>query len=127
MAANGPHGWNCGRCGQLNTRWAAECGRCEQPKEVAPRKRGKRARPPVPRPPRPATDRQSAFLGAVGELTVRLGRAPSATEVAAHLGISRIGARKQLQNLASKGLLVDVPKVVSSGQWALTELGAALR
>lgn len=96
------------------------------PPEI-PRKRGKRARSPIPRPPRPATARQSAFLGAVGELTVRLARAPSATEVAAHLAISRQCAQRQLRALEAKGLLCDVPKLVSSGQWALTELGAALR
>ena len=66
-----------------------------------------------------ATDRQQEFLDAVQALTGELGRAPNAAEVGKRLGITRRGARLQLQALAAKGLVVDVPKVVSSGQWAL--------
>ena len=84
--------------------------------------------PPAKKAPaRPATPRQRDFLATVHALTGELGRAPSAAEIGARLGITRLGARRQLQNLASKGLLRDVPKVVSSGQWALTPAGEAAR
>jgi DNA-binding MarR family transcriptional regulator len=68
-----------------------------------------------------ATDRQGAFLGAIAELTEELQRAPNATEVAERLGISQPGARKQLRSLEAKGLIQDVPKLVSSGQWAVVK------
>lgn len=71
-------------------------------------------------PPRPATARQSDALEAVRELTASLGHAPSAGEIAKRLGITRWGVRKLLKALAAKGLVHDVPKVVSSGQWAVT-------
>ncbi len=77
------------------------------------------------RPPRPATARQSEFLAAVVALTRELGRAPNATEVAARLGIGQTGARRQLMALEAKGLLTDLPKLVSSGQWAITVRGEA--
>jgi predicted ArsR family transcriptional regulator len=63
----------------------------------------------------------------VGDLTDQLGRAPSAAEIGDHLGITRLGARSQLQALEAKGLLKDIPKTVSSGQWALTEAGIKAR
>ena len=79
-----------------------------------------RARSPfVAAPRRPATDRQSEFLAVVATLTAETGEPPSASAIAARLGISRLGARHQLKALEAKGLLVDVPKVVSSGKWAL--------
>ena len=81
----------------------------------------------VTKPGRPPTARQRAFLGAVATLTRELGRAPSATEIGDRLGISRLGARRQLQDLEAKGLLLDVPRVVSSGQWALTPAGEKAR
>lgn len=55
----------------------------------------------------------------MARLTAETGEPPSAAAVAAALGISRIGARQQLKALEAKGLLVDVPRVVSSGKWAL--------
>lgn len=85
--------------------------------------------PPAKRkkaPPGGPTARQRAFLLAVVELTELQGRAPSATELGARLGMTRLGARGNLQRLAAKGLIRDVPKVVSSGQWALTDAGAML-
>lgn len=91
------------------------------------RKAGKRARSPLPRDPKGATERQGAFLDAVANLTTVLGRPPNAVEIATRLGISYQGASKQLRNLESKGLVSDVPKVVSSGQWALTDKGQRSR
>jgi predicted ArsR family transcriptional regulator len=82
-------------------------------------KRARARSPFVAAPARPATDRQSEFLAAVAALTLANGEPPSASAVAAWLGISRIGARQQLKALEAKGLLVDVPRVVSSGKWAL--------
>lgn len=72
---------------------------------------------------RPPTDRQKDFLAAVVALTDTLERPPNAKEIGDYLGITRLGARRQLQNMADKGLLRDVPKVISSGQWALTRAG----
>jgi len=77
--------------------------------------------PPSPFVARAATERQSEFLVAIRELTAELQRAPNATEVGERLGIVRDGARKQLQALAAKGIVADVPKMVSSGQWAIVE------
>ncbi len=71
-------------------------------------------------PPRPATARQSDAIEAVRELTRTLGHAPNAVEVAAELGIAKQTARKLLRKLEAKGLVRDVPKMVSSGQWAVT-------
>lgn len=89
-------------------------------------KRRKRATSPYRKAsPRAATARQIDFLAAVAALTRELERAPNAVEVGARLGISRQGALQQLAAIEAKGLLVDVPKVVSSGQWALTPDGSA--
>lgn len=74
-------------------------------------------------PVRPATDRQNDYLAAVAQLTRELERAPNGAEVARHLGVSRQSATQQLQALEAKGLLVDVPRVVSSGKWALVSKG----
>lgn len=88
----------------------------------------KRARPRgVAQRQKPATDRQEEFLEAVALLTERLGHAPSNNEVGEHMGVSRWWARKALMALASKGLVADVPKTVSSGQWALTETARKAR
>jgi predicted ArsR family transcriptional regulator len=73
----------------------------------------------------PATARQRAFLVAVADLSRELEREPSAVEIAARLGITRSGARPQLRALKAKGLLVDVPKQVSSGKWALSPAALA--
>lgn len=90
------------------------------------RKRARRAKSPfVAQAPRSPTRRQKEFLRAVADLTANLGRAPSAGELGEHMGISRLGARGQLLRLAERGLLRDVPVVVSSGQWALTDAGTA--
>lgn len=91
----------------------------------AKRKKRPRIRSPyVNDAPRPATPRQLVFLKAVAELTAQLGRPPLPQEVGERIGVTRLGARRQLQALEKKGLLRDVPRVVSSGQWALTETGA---
>lgn len=91
------------------------------------RKRAPRAASPfLPTSPRGPTARQRGWLQALAELTADLGRAPSAAELGAHTGVSRLGARRALRALAAKGLTQDVPKVVSSGQWAVTDAGSAL-
>ena len=90
------------------------------------RKRGKRARSPLPKPDasqRRPTRRQVAFLEGMHVLTEALGRAPNASEIARHMGITQPGAHRMLAALAAKGLARDVPKVVSSGQWSLTPDG----
>lgn len=88
----------------------------------------KRKRPISPyRVPRKATARQQEFLDAVAELTAELGRAPNAGQVAARIGVTRLGARRQLKALEEKGLLHDIPKTMSSGQWALTAKGSEVR
>ena len=69
------------------------------------------------------TERQWACVRAVAELERELGRPPSAHEVGVYMGITRLGARRQLLACAGKGLAYDVPKVVSSGCWKLTEAG----
>jgi len=96
---------------------------------MSPKPRRKRLKSPyAPKaPPRPATDRQRDFLVAVAELTRELGRSPSAADIGARLGMSRQGAEKQLHALEAKGLLSDVPRMVRSGQWQLTEAGEAER
>lgn len=95
-----------------------------KPAPVKPKRRSP-VRSPVPRPMRGATKRQHDFLRAVQELTAALGRAPNAREVGDHMGMTRTGARLQLLDLERKGLLEDMPKIVSSGQWALTAAGKA--
>jgi predicted ArsR family transcriptional regulator len=77
------------------------------------------------RRPGPVTERQRAYLAAVVALTEE-GHQPSAVEIAARLGVSRTGVRSQLRSLEAQGLLVDVPKVVSSGKWALSDAARAL-
>lgn len=72
---------------------------------------------------RQPTTRQRDIVRAVLELGAELGHAPSASDVARKLGITRTGARWQLQRLERDGLLGDVPKVVSSGTWEVTEAG----
>ena len=74
-------------------------------------------------PARGPTARQRDFLRAVRELTTELERPPNATEIGARLGIRQVSAREQLRRLEAGGYLRDVPKTVSSGQWALTEPG----
>lgn len=83
----------------------------------APKRRLRVARSPYA-PGEPATDRQSEFLAVIGELAGELGRAPSAGEIAARMGITRLGARKQLQALARKGILKPAPITTMTG-WAL--------
>ncbi len=50
---------------------------------------------------------------------------PSAIQVAARMGITRMAAVRHLRALERKGMLLDVPKQVSSGKWALTEQAGA--
>ncbi len=84
-------------------------------------KRNRLKSPYLPKaPPRPATARQSDYLDAVRALTLELGRGPTAVEVAARLGVAKQSARQQLQALEVKGLLRDMPKLVSSGRWQVT-------
>lgn len=64
------------------------------------------------------TDRQEEFLAAVAGLTAELGRAPSSGEIADKLGITRLGARKQLQKLERQGRLAAAPITTMTG-WAL--------
>lgn len=78
----------------------------------------KRTRSPYV-PLKPATARQNDYIEVVRQLTRDNGRAPSAADVAERMGITRQAALQQLQALESKGLLCDVPKMVSSGQWAV--------
>jgi response regulator of citrate/malate metabolism len=99
----------------------------EARKALPRRKRRKRSASGAPLEDRPATGRQEAFLEAIERLTAREGRAPSAVEIAERLGISRQCATRQLVVLERKGLLRDVPRMVRSGQWALTHAGLALR
>jgi hypothetical protein len=72
------------------------------------------------------TARQRAFLRDVARLTAELGGPPSAAVVGQHTGLTRHGARVMLMSLEAHGLIADVPRVVRSGQWALTEQGVAL-
>ena len=65
----------------------------------------------------PPTERQDEFLATVGELTAELGRAPSTGEIADRLGITRLGARKQLQKLEREGRLKPAPITTMTG-WA---------
>ena len=73
------------------------------------------------------TDSDRALLEAIAKLTEQLGRPPAAGEIGEHLGITRLGARKRLKRAERRGLLQDVPKVVSSGKWALTRAGERAR
>lgn len=70
---------------------------------------------------RRTTEHQIDLLRVVEALRLELGRFPTASDVARKLGISRYGASKQLHRLEERGLLADVPVVVSSGQWGLTD------
>lgn len=72
-----------------------------------------------------ATPRQSAIMAAIADLTRELRRAPSATEIAARMGVTRVGLLPQLKALETKGLAGDVPKQVRSGKWRLTRKGRA--
>ena len=77
-----------------------------------------------PRPPssRAPTDRQKAFLAAVRRLLETTGKAPTAADVARELGITRKGARPQLQALEDKGYLEGVEITIRAG-WRLTDAG----
>lgn len=68
---------------------------------------------------------QEDVLAAVRALT-EAGEAASAIAVAERLGFSRQHVSRQLALLERKGLLVDKPKVVRSGHWALTPAGKRL-
>lgn len=74
----------------------------------------------------PPTARQRAILAAVKALLDETGEQPSATAIAERLGVTRTGIRPQLHSLSEQGLLVDVPKAVSSGKWALPPEALAL-
>lgn len=68
---------------------------------------------------------QESVLAAVRELTAA-GAQVSAQAVADRLGISRQQAARQLSLLERKGFVADIPKVVRSGNWALTKAGERL-
>lgn len=70
------------------------------------------------------TARQSEVLATVRELATAEGP-PSASKVAERLAITRMCAVRHIRALERKGYLLDVPKLVSSGQWALTEQAEA--
>ncbi len=95
----------------------------QEPLGRPPRRKRKRARSPYKAPPGGVIASQRALLECVHNLTQREGKPPSALAVSRQLGISRIVARKRLRLLAASGLLLDVPKAVSSGLWTLTEAG----
>jgi predicted ArsR family transcriptional regulator len=65
------------------------------------------------------TDRQSEVVAAIATLTRQLRRAPSAQEIAAHMGMTREGLRVHLRALEAKGLAHDEPREVRSGKWRL--------
>jgi len=96
--------------------------------ELAPkRKRGKRQKSPfVPAPGKRLTDHQIDFLRMVHRLTRKLGRAPSAQDVADETGLTRLGARRMLKALETHGLLEDKPVIVSSGKWTVTDAARPL-
>lgn len=76
----------------------------------------------LPEKPSPG---QEAVLAAVRELAAA-GARVSAITVAERLGISRQQAARQLSLLERKGFVADIPKVVRSGNWALTKAGERL-
>lgn len=78
-------------------------------------------------PTKAASEYDRDLIRAVETLTARLGEAPTATQVGAELGITRLGARKRLLRAQRLGWLEDVPKVISSGQWAVTKAGERAR
>lgn len=78
-----------------------------------------KARPEIP-DTRMTPARVNEWLDAVRQATQLHGRPPTATHVGAIMGMTPWGARKALKILEAHGYVVDVPKVVSSGQWALT-------
>ena len=91
------------------------------------RKRAKRSKSPfVPVPGKKFTPHQLHVLRQIAVLQRELGRAPSANDMAARLGMTRLGARRLLKALEAHGLACDVPITVSSGKWAVTEAGLAV-
>lgn len=83
----------------------------------------RRARGPRgPYKPREPSPRLRDILSIVSELASEQGP-PSAKAVAQALGVTWGGARKQLQALARRGLIVDAPVEVSAGKWRLTTAG----
>lgn len=83
---------------------------------MAAKRRSPFAPPKLTAPP---TERQDEFLALVGTLTAQLGRGPSTGEIAAAMGITHSGARRQLHALEKRGLIGDVPRTVRSGTWTL--------
>ena len=79
----------------------------------------------TPRKPPAPSPRQADVIDAVRALTEE-GLQASAIAIAERLGISRQLATRQLAALERKGFLADVPKVVRSGNWALTPAGKRL-
>lgn len=69
------------------------------------------------------TKRQAEYLEALFELAAQLGRPPTSGEIASALGMTRYGARLQLQALEEMGLIADVPMEIRSGRWRLTAAG----
>ncbi len=69
--------------------------------------------------PAEPSPRQEDVITAVRELAAE-GAQVSAQAVADRLGITRQQATRQLVLLERKGYVRDVPKLVRSGNWALT-------
>jgi hypothetical protein len=93
-----------------------------KPKRASPAQRS----PFLGAPGKRFTTHQRQFLAELAVLAKKLGKPPSAAEMGAHTGLSRLGARRVLMALEEHGLCADVPRVLRSGQWALTEQGAAV-
>lgn len=74
---------------------------------------------------KPATDRQKDFLAVVRRLKAATGKRPTAAAVARELGITRKGARQQLDALRAKGFTTAVEVVILDG-WDLTPAGERL-
>lgn len=89
---------------------------------VAKRKR-RRAKSPYSKGESIQQERRKEYLLLVRKLSRDLGRCPSANDIALALNISRLGARRMMIALEEAGLVSDIPKMVRSGEWQLTELG----
>lgn len=80
---------------------------------------------PVKRRNRSTTDRQREVLAVVLALRDE-GKDVSAVAIGERMDIGRMAAANHLRSLERQGLMRDIPKVVSSGKWELTEQGRAL-
>lgn len=74
---------------------------------------------------KPPTDRQKDFLAVVLRLKAATGKRPTAAAVAREMGITRKGARQQLDALRAKGLATAAEVVIRDG-WDVTPAGERL-